>query len=269
VAIVLPQSLQLSTWNGFALEAQQKCVRALYHYARVEAYSVGEYQIDVLGNPKLIILPAPFELTEHAWQALLDRVNSGATLLVSGRFDQDAHFHPTARQTAVGLDYEPGPLLSRETVLDSPAGQARLTYSGDKTTYIDRAFLADGSTWRERTVGKGRLLFAALPLELNDNLQAIGDVYRYALRIARVAPAYSTTVQDPGILIAATRFPHATLYVITSESGRPSGVSFRDQLSRKQFSGRLEPGRAAMLLVEENGTVSASCNWNLGSGSAK
>jgi Beta-galactosidase len=262
VAIVLSQSLQLSTWNGFALEAQQKCVRALYHYARAEAYAVGEYQIDVLGNPKLIILPSPFELTQNTWQALVDRVKSGATLLVSGRFDEDAHFRPTGRQTAAGLDYNPGPLTAREIVLDSPAGQSRLSYSGDKTTYIDRAFLADGSTWAEKTVGKGRLLFAALPLELNDNLQAIGDVYRYALKIAGVAPAYSTTVQDPGILISPTRLPHATLYVVTSESGKPSDVSFQDQLSGKQFSGTLEPGHAAMLLVEENGTVPAAYNWS-------
>ena len=46
VAIVLPQSLQLSVFNGMALEAQKTSVRALYQYARGEAYAVGEYQTD-------------------------------------------------------------------------------------------------------------------------------------------------------------------------------------------------------------------------------
>ena len=70
----------------------------------------------------------------------------------------------------------------------------------------------------EKPLGRGRILFAALPLELNDNLQAVGDVYRYALKVAGAAPVYTTTLKDPGILICPTRFPNATLYVITSES---------------------------------------------------
>jgi Beta-galactosidase len=261
VAIVLPQSLQLSTWNGFALEAQQKCVRALYQYARAEAYVVGEYQIEELANPKLIIVPSPFALTDNAWRVVLDRVKAGATLLVTGRFDEDAHFHPTGRQTEVGFDYASGPLTTRENALVWPGGQVRLTYSGEKTTYLDRAFLADGSGWTERAIGKGKLLFSPFPLELNDNLQAIGDVYRYALKVADVPPTYTTTDQDPGILIAPTHFLHATLYVITSESEAPVNVTFHDELSRKQLSGRLEPGHAAMLVIGDTGVLSATYNW--------
>jgi hypothetical protein len=260
VAIVLPQSAQLSIYNSLSLEAQQKSVRALYNYARAEAYAVGEYQIELLGSPKLIIVPSPLTLTDQAWNAIVDKVRGGATLLLSGRFDNDAHFHSTARQQQIGLNYEPALLTLRENILRWPGGSARLSYGGDKTTYLDRAVLPDHSQWAERTVGKGKILFAALPLELNDNLQAIGDVYRYALKIAGVAPTYTTDLAEPGLLICPTRFPHATLYVLASESGAPE-VAFRDQASGQQFSGRLEPGRAALLLVRDDGTVVASYNW--------
>jgi len=109
-------------------------------------------------------------------------------------------------------------------------------------------------------VGKGKILFAAFPLELNDNLEAIGSVYRYALKVAGVTPTYSAGSNDPGILICPTQFPHATLYVLTSESsGRE--VSFRDQKSNKEFSAHLDPGRAALLLVGEDGGILASYNW--------
>jgi hypothetical protein len=37
-------------------------------------------------------------------------------------------------------------------------------------------------------MGKGRLLFTPLPLELNDNIKVIGDVYRYALIIGLRTP---------------------------------------------------------------------------------
>jgi len=260
VAIVLPQSLQLSVLNATALEAQQKSVRALYHYARSETYAVGEYQIELLGNPKLIILPSPLGLIRSAWEAIRGKVEGGAILLVSGPFGEDAHFHPTGRQKETGLDYEPGPLTIRENLLKWPGGEARLTYGGDKTTFLNRAILPDGSTWAEKTLGKGRILFAPLPLELNDNLQAVGDVYRYALSVAGVVATYSTNLQDPGILICPTRFPHATLYVLTSESGGEE-VTFRDQSSGKQFSGGLDPGRAALLLIGEDGRVLAAYNW--------
>ena len=260
VAIVLPQSLQLSVRNADALEAQQKCVRALYQYARAEAYAVGEYQTELLGNPKLIILPSPRGLTPQAWDAIRAHVEAGATLLVSGAFDGDASFHPTGRQDAVGLPFETAPLTLRDSLLEWPEGEARLIFGEDKTTFLDRAAMPDGADWAEKVFGKGRILFSALPLELNDNIEAIGDVYRYALKKAGVAPTYSTSVDDPGILICPTRFGKATLYVLTSESPRRT-VTFTDRASGKKFTGELDAGRAALLLVGTDGNLLASYNW--------
>jgi len=260
VALVLPQSMQLSVYNKTALEAQQNAVRALYAYARGTAYAVGEYQIESLGNPKLIILPSPMGLTPGAWDGIRAKVNAGATLLVTGPFDGDAHFHPTGREKQAGIAYETVPLTAREELVKFPDGEARLSFGGDKTTYLNRAVLADKSLWVEKPLGKGKILFTPLPLELNDNIQAIGEVYRYAMKTAGVTTAYSTTLQDPGILICPTRFPKATLYVVTSESGR-SDVTFTDRASGKQFTGKLEPGRSALLLIGQDGAVLASYNW--------
>jgi hypothetical protein len=257
---VLPQSLQLSVLNADALEAQQKCVRALYQYARAEAYAVGEYQIELLGSPKLIILPSPRGLTRESWEAIRAKVEAGATLLVSGAFDGDPSFHPTGRQDAIGLPFETAPLTLRETLLQWPGGEASLTFGGDKTTFLDRAVLPGGGTWAEKPLGRGRILFSALPLELNENMQAIGDVYRYALKMAGVAPTYAIAVGDPGILISPTRYPKTTLYVLTSES--PSRqVAFRDALSGKTFHGELNAGRAALLLVAADGSLLATYKW--------
>jgi len=261
VAIVLPQSLQLSVFNGAAIEAQQKCVRALYHYARSSAYVVGEYQIEMLGDPKLIILPSPWVLNRKAWDVILVKVRAGATLLVSGRFDADEHFHPTARQHEVGLDYVAGPLATRENPIEWPGGRSWLTYSGDKTTHQDRAFLESGRSFAEVPVGKGRILYIPLPLELNDNLQAIGDVYKFALSRAQVKPTYTTETQDAGILICPTQLQDATLYVITSETSSSSPLTFVDLDSGKRLSGKLPPGRAALLLLSHKGEVLANYNW--------
>ena len=260
VAIVLPQSYQLSVANGSALGAQQAAVRALYQYARGSAYAVGEYQIELLGSPKLILLPSPFGLTEEAWQAIEQKVRGGAVLLVTGPFGEDAHFHATGRQDALGLSYARAPLTLREDLFRFPGGDLELEFPGGETTVLSRAVLPDGKDWKESPLGKGKILFAALPLELNGNLRAVADVYRYALKAANITPSYTTTLNDPGILICPTLFPKATLYVITSESNQ-SEVVFTDQRSGKKFSGALAGGRAALLLVGIDGKLIASYNW--------
>jgi len=261
VAIVLPQSFQLSVGNQFAIAAQQNAVRALYGYARSDAYAVGEYQTELLGSPKLILLPSPMLLTEPAWQAIEDRVKAGAVLLVTGPFAADPHFHNTNRQDAIGIPYHTEALTIREHLMQFPGGDEQLSFPDGKTTYLSRAVLPSGDDWVEKPLGKGRILFAPLPLELNDNLQALGDVYSYALKVAGVTPAYTTALRDPGILISPTRFPAATLYVITSESNQTQ-VNFVDVRSGKQFAGALASGRAAILLVAADGRLLASYNWS-------
>ncbi len=260
IALILPQSLQLSALNFLAMEAQQNAVRALYYYARGEAYAVGEYQIGSLGSPKLIILPSPSTLTEDAWQAIAARVRAGAVLLVTGPFDADAHFHPTGRQDEVGLAYTDVPLTLRSNVFKWPGGEAELTFGGNKTTILSRAQIAGDQDWAERPLGKGRILFAALPLELNQNLQAVGDVYRYAMKVANISPTYTTTLANAGILICPTRLPKATLYVLASESNQKA-VEFHDMRSGKTFSGELENGRAALLLIDDQGKLVTTYNW--------
>ena len=261
VALVLPQSLQLSVGNSFGIEAQQSAVRALYGYARSEAYAVGEYQIDQLGSPKLILLPSPFGLTQHAWQVILDHVKDGAVLLVTGPFDGDAHMHPTGRQNEIGLEYRTEPLSMRDQSMHFPGGDEKLIFSGSTTTYLSEAVLSGGDKWVEKSVGRGKILFAALPIELNDNLAAVGDVYRHALKVAGVAPVYSTTLSDPGIIVCPTQYPDATLYVITSESDQKI-VDFTDVRSGKHLTGTLQNGEAAIVLIGKDGKLIASYNWN-------
>jgi Beta-galactosidase len=260
IALILPQSLQLSVYSALAIEAQQNAVRALYHYARGEAYAVGEYQIASLGSPKLIILPSSFALTETAWQAIVARVKAGAILLVTGPFAGDAHLHPTGRQDQVGLGYLDAPLTLRSNTFKWPGGEEAFTFAGNKTTILSRAQISGDKDWVEQPLGKGRILFAALPIELNQDLQAVGDIYRYAMKVANISPTYTTTLTDPGMLICPTRLPKATLYVLTSETNQKT-VSFHDERSGKNFSGQLENGRAALLLISDEGKLITSYNW--------
>jgi len=257
IALVLPQSLQLSVFNGWALEAQQKSVRALYHVARTSAYAVGEYQIRLLGNPKLIVVAAPWIMRQESWDALLAKVRAGATLLISGRIDADEHFRAVEGRTGDWAEgYSHALLATRETLVEWPGGSARLTYSGDKTTYAERGALP-GGTFLEKQVGQGRILYFALPLEFADEVESIGRIYRYAIARAGVQEVYETSCQDPGILICPTRLPEATLYVLTSEIPTPGACAFRDLASGARVPVALPAGRAALLLIDAQGKIAA------------
>jgi len=255
VVLVLPQSLQLSVLGHYGIEAQQRAIRALYHEARASAEVVGEYQLELLGSPRLIILPSPWVLTDRAWDALLEKVRGGATLLVTGRIDLDEHFRPSGRTRAISLDDEPAILAAREHPVRWPGGAGRAVFSGDKTTYLEQALLPGGATFARRGVGRGQVLFFSLPLELNDDLRLLGDVYRWALAEAGVEPVYRTALDDPGILICPTPLETGTLYVLTSESSVAREVRFRDVASGRDLRVDLAPGRAALLLVTRTGEV--------------
>lgn len=262
VAIVLPQSYQLSVYSGQAIHAQQTAVRVLYHYNHTAAYAVGEYQIGTLGSPRLIILPSAYGLTKAAWQALLDHVRAGTVLLISGPFAKDAHLHDTKRAEEIGLGYKSEPLELRDQQFTWAGKPLPLTYAGMATTILSRAELPGGADWAEKPLGRGRILFSALPLEMNDRLDSIAAVYAYAIHAAGVKPAYTATTDNPGILIAPTLLPEATLYVLTSETSQ-TAISFRDERSKRTFKGRLEPGRAALLLVGRDGKLIASYHWHV------
>ena len=184
MAIVLPQSLQLSVYNHEALEAQQTAVRVLYNYDHAAAYAVGEYQIDTLGSPRLIILPSAYGLTDAAWSAIEARVRDGRGAAGSpGRLRDDPHLHPTSPRCRCWESATQPYRWNCGTRRFRWAGEPlTLTYGGMKTTTLSRAQLPAIGTGSSRPLGKGKILFSALPLELNDRLDAVAAVYDYALK---------------------------------------------------------------------------------------
>ena len=261
IAVVLPQSLQLSVFGKYSIEVQQNCIRALYQYARGSAYVVGEDQASEMPDSKLIIVPAPWILSQAAWNVLIGRVKMGATLLISGRIDADEHWLSVESRTAewhVGYRFED--LTAREALVDWPGDSARLSFPDDITTYCQRGIMDHGKTFADVKIGMGRVLYFALPLELSGQLDAVGRIYMYAMRLSGAHPSYETNCPDPGILICPTQLPQATLYVLTSESASTSPFQFTDSASGKSFAVTLPPGRAALLLVGKSGNIIASYN---------
>ena len=261
IALVLPQSLQLSTNGNWGISVQQNAVRALYQHARATAFAVGEYQLSNMPDAKLIIVPAPWVLHQNAWDQLMMKVKAGATLLISGRIDADEHWiSMPERIHGWNNSYSSASLVTREVLVTWPDDSVRLTYSDTKTTYAERGVLQDDKTFIDVPLGSGHILYFALPLELADQLDAVGRIYSFAIKRSGANRMYETPCKDPGILICPTHLPEATLYVLTSESACTDQIEFRDSLSNTNIQVHLAPGRGALMLIHKDGHIISSYN---------
>jgi hypothetical protein len=261
IALVLPQSLQLSSNGSWGITVQQNAVRALYHHAHATAFAVGEYQLANMPDAKLIIVPAPWVLHQNAWDQLMKKVQEGATVLISGRIDADEHWISIPdRLRGWNRTYSSAALTTREVLVKWPDDSLRLTYSDNKTTYAERGVLQDDKTFLDVPLGAGHILYFAVPLELADQLDAVGMIYSFAIQRSGATTPYKTPGKDPGILICPTRLPEATLYVLTSESASTDSIEFRDALSNTSILVHLAPGRAALMLIHKDGHIIASYN---------
>jgi hypothetical protein len=263
IALVLPQSLQFSVFSGWGISVQQNAIRTLYQHARGIAFAVGEYQLSQMPDAKLIIVPSPWVMSQGAWNILMTKVKAGATLLISGRIDADDHWTSIPERVSDwNIEYKSEPLITREISVDWPEGSAQLSYTGDKTTYTDRGVLSNNQTFLDIQLGNGRILYFAPPLELADQFNEVGRIYKYAMKRAGINTIYETKCEDPGILICPTQLPDATLYVLTSESTSTAPVTFKDNKSGADIRINIAPGRAALLLIGKNGKIITSYNIN-------
>lgn len=250
VCIVLPQSLQLSYLNLLSVEAQQKSVRALHYYNRIPAYAVGEHQIELLGDPKLIIVPSPRGMLQKTWDALLEKASGGATVLVTGPVDFDEHFHPAGRFNKFGFDEKSSPLMSNEVGFAIGPHVVRLRYGVTKNRTVDAATYRDGRRTVEVKEGKGQIIFVGYPIELNENLSDIAKVYGYAIEKAGLVPPFTSAIDEPGVLIRPMFFERGVQYLVVSETDHPVAVSFQDLLTRAQVQLTLEPQRSALVMID-------------------
>lgn len=248
--MVIPHSQMFSVRN-FATEATQRAVRAMHYHCGVTMSGVSEYGLDRLHYaPQLIVLPSARILSDAAWQRLVEFAEEGATLLVTGPIDFDEHWLSAPRLVRFDITTGIRPVAQEEN-LELDGEVLRLSYRGEKIQRVEKAVANGGTTARVMTtqVGRGRLIWSPLPVELAQQLEPTAALYRYALAQAGVAPRFATRRLDPGVLIYPAVYRDAVLYAVVSELGGPTSVSFTHSETATAVEIRLPPGRAALVLV--------------------
>src|SRR5262249_5834176 len=156
--------------------------------ARLMAYAVAENQIDKLGTPKLAILPSPQALNESTWRALLKYVSNGGNLLVSGSIERDEHWQRTARAAELKIPAQPEPLTHRQAEIKLGKQSLAISFEQQAQSWLEWLHFSDGSGLKETSYGRGRIFWAANPVELAEGLEPAAEIYRYVAGRVGVAP---------------------------------------------------------------------------------
>ncbi len=256
VCMVIPHSSMFSV-RDLATPATKTCVRAMSYHLGVPMRAVGEYRLDNLGSPKLIVLPSPGMLSRQAWETLMRTVEAGSTLLVTGPIDFDEYRRPVDRLAKSDIEAVTRPVTREEEAIIF-GSEYRLSFGGDKIARIDKAVLGGlGGTVRTEQIGAGKLVYAALPFELADGIEPTIALYEFALKQAMVQPPFMMEKPEPGVLIRPLAFKDAILYCAVSETDADKELSFTDNATGKGLTVRVPAQRAVMLLLGRDGRVLA------------
>jgi hypothetical protein len=87
-------------------------------------------------------------------------------------------------------------------------------------------------------------------LEISQDTAPLIALYRYALKLAGIAPLFHTEAADPSILIRPTLYRDRVLYTLVSESGQPKSVSIVHSENHARIQVTLPPQRAAHILLD-------------------
>lgn len=253
VAIVTSQAAQFSALSELQIEAQRKAVRALAYGAHVATYVVTENQIEKLGVPRLVILPSPQMLGEFTWQALLKYVDGGGNLLITGPVDRDEHWHAALRASAIIPNERTEPLLFRDATMQLNGRTVALSFDQQKQFALETLRFADRSSLMQVVRGKGRIFWAAYPVELAEGTAAATELYNFVLGQTGIKPAYTLAAAvPPGVLIYATQLQDAVLYVMASDSAEDCRIDLRDEKTGARVSLQLPAQRGVMALIDFN-----------------
>jgi hypothetical protein len=250
VAIVTSQASQYSVMADFQLEAQRRAVRALAYHAQLPLYVIAENQIDRLGSPQLVILPSPQALGDAAWARLLNYVDAGGNLLITGPVERDEHWQERHRALDLGVKAHAEPLVYHNAELKLGERRISLAFGQQQQNWLDSLHFEDSSTLKEISHGKGRIFWAVYPIELAEDLQSAAELYSFiAARVSLGSLFSPLTPVPPGVLVFPTVMADSVLYVIISDSDRDAAISIRDQATGASLALQLPAQHAAIAVI--------------------
>lgn len=250
IAIVTSQAAQYSPLGDLQIAAQQNAVRALVYYDHLTPYAIAENQIDKLGSPKLAILPSPQALMSKTWSALLDYVKAGGNVLITGPVGRDEHWQRVDREADLKANAQLEPLTYHGASITAGTHKIDLAYNLQAQNELESLHFIDGSTLKEISYGKGRVFWAAYPVELAAGERPAAELYSYVAGRVGLTPAYDVQgTLSSSVMVFPINLQDSMMYVFASDSADDAKVDLRDKLTGVRLTLQLPSQHAAIAVI--------------------
>ncbi|MEK3724998.1 beta-galactosidase [Paenibacillus sp. FSL H8-0034] len=276
-AVVFPYSNDFSN-RKLAYEATTKLVRTLSYSLNVHARGLSEYHLDSLSDwsPKLIIVPSAHNFSTEALDRLVAHISEqGGVLLITGPVGLDEYWRPESRLTA-----EVGPTvvtnLLREELLEISGRRLPVSFGGariadankQKPVLTQTGSASEGAGSMGYTgstkltdvqLGQGRLIWCPLPIELNERIEPLEELYKLALAAAGAAEEleWQQGGDCPGLYGRKLSFRDGALYIFVSEYAIDTDIRIKDPVTGVGYAFVVESERTVMFAADLQGEITA------------
>ncbi|RKN85184.1 alpha-amylase family protein [Paenibacillus ginsengarvi] len=271
VVVVFPYSNDLSN-RRLAVEATSALTRVLCYELNVHFRAMSEYELSALADqpPKLIVVPSAHNFSDGALETLLGHVREhGGTLLLTGPAGLDEHWRPVERLTEqLGTRRLANVLREEELVIGGKA--LPLSYGARKIAQLCKEVACAGSVaggaagdephgLTEARIGKGKLLWTGLPVELNDRAESMRALYAHVLAEcgARSELVWEQGGDLAGVYGRKLAFRDGSLFVFVSEYGRGAAIRVKDPATERVYEFALPSERSVMFATDREGGLVA------------
>ncbi|WP_340397925.1 beta-galactosidase [Paenibacillus sp. FSL E2-0202] len=265
IAVVFPYSNDFSN-RKLAFASTTELTRILSYELKMSFRGASEYHLDDLEkNPaKLIILPSAHNFADAAMERLLHIVEeTGAVLLATGPLSIDAYWRSSDRLSDILGKRElrnvrrEEVLMLQGQVLPVSFGHRRIAEVTKETIIQKNGGSSTIDTVVNLPLGKGRLLWSPLPVELSERRDTTAALYRYAVNAAFVERDFEWISGGDlaGIYGRKLSFATGALFTFVSEYAQDAKIEVKDSATGRTYSFVLEQERSVLFATDSKGDL--------------
>ena len=187
-------------------------------------------------------------------------MDDGGNLLITGPVDRDEHWQRVNRAAelipgaqAVPLTFHNASILIPDAMPNHlrALNSSSLTFDLQAQSWLESLQFAGGN-FTEINHGKGRIFWAAQPVELAQNSDGAGNVYSYVAARLGIQPQFEPLAPlSPGVMVYPVSLEDSILYIIVSDNAEDSKIDLRDKSTGVRLTLSLPAERAALMLIGE------------------
>ena len=261
IVVVYPYSNDFSN-RPLAVEATTRATRVLSYELKVPFRAISEYGLEELyeAPPKLIIVPSVHNFASDAFERLIEFTKAHDVVVqFSGPIHLDEYWLPTSRFNDVVGEQQIANVCREERIAIDGKFYA-VSYGKRKIAEVAKAYSnldINEQHYKEMNIGKGKLIWSVLPLELNDRNEVLMAWYQAGISKANLTADFTwkSGFECAGIYGRKLQFEQHALYIFVSEFAFTCPIEIEDNTTKASYKFELESERSVLFMTDNSGQI--------------